>query len=181
MLWPTCLFIRQQFCFVESPYLCCHISVTEQGRASSWYNQTFHIRPDTYGPRIPTKYPDKMSPWQNSDLPNPSLDGLPLGQSSLAVSRSQFSLRHPETGAISSGLHKGTLFWVTQRITSSSQPFGFNGLVNFRKDLRDPYKITHLLFSQVRTCDCGFCKVVFNSHSCHFLSTVYKAFPEITH
>ena len=153
---------------VSVPSHSCHCE-EQQGRDSFWYSQALHTPPLALeSPQnFLTKYPLKgIATFQS----HPQM-ACHEARVVLQLPGAKFPPRRPETEVIRSGRYKGTLFWVVPRSTIRSQPFGFNGLVSIQKDFSDPYKVA----AQIKTRDWGFSEVVFNSHTCHLLSAMFKA------
>lgn len=108
-----------------------HFCEQQEDTASFSYNQAHHTRTDTLALESPQNTPTKYPAWHLYNVYREARVVFSLWEP-------KFPPRRPETEAIWSGLHKGTFFWVIQRITSSFQPFGFNGVVNFQKRFQWP-------------------------------------------
>lgn len=108
--------IRQQLCFVEGAYLYRHTFVTVNNRGAWPASGITGLFTQHWTP------PALESP-QNIPLAEPPQMAYHEARVVLQLPGAKFPSRRPETEVIRSGLHKGTLFRVIQRITSSSQPF----------------------------------------------------------
>lgn len=118
--WLTCLLISQQFCFATSPHFCHHtwvLRTTKVWPASA--TTTLHTTEDSAGPESIIAFPGRTKDsyhWL-------AIKGLPGSRSISLPPAAPVCRQMPETKASSSGLHRGTLFWVIQRMTGSSQAF----------------------------------------------------------
>lgn len=129
-LWTIQLFVRVAR-FVEGPrrdkVLC--FSRCEQQRGSFWHSEGLLMRAAPWALESPESLLTKHARHRKVFLP---------GHPQTAWYEARVSTHNSETEVIRSGLHKGTLFWVVQSITNSSQALGFNELVNSKRRLQWP-------------------------------------------